>query len=149
MRMTVAMIVYRRLKTSEIPTMLSMWKKSGLPIRERTRDSPKALRAEMKAGPQNFIGAFEGEELVGVVLATSDGRKGWINRLAVEPSHRHKGVALRLIQEAEEELLSRGIHLISGLIEKGNEASFALFAKAGYEITEDVIYVRKELEEDA
>jgi ribosomal protein S18 acetylase RimI-like enzyme len=147
--MTAAMTVYRRLKTSEIPAMMGLWKKSGLPIREKTRDSPKALRAEMKASPQNFIGAFDGKELIGLVLATSDGRKGWINRLAVEPSHRHKGIALRLIQEAEEELVSRGIHLFSGLIEKGNEASFALFAKAGYEITEDVIYVRKELVEDA
>jgi GNAT superfamily N-acetyltransferase len=149
MRIAAAMIVYRRLKTSDIPTMIGMWKKSGLPIREKTRDSPKALRAEMKAGPHNFIGAFEGDEMVGVVLATSDGRKGWINRLAVVPSHRHKGIALRLIQEAEEELVSRGIHLLSGLIEKGNEVSLALFAKAGYEITDDVIYVRKELLEDA
>ena len=143
------MTVYRRLKTSDIPAMIRLWKKSGLPIREKSRDSPKALRAEMKAGSQNFIGAFDGKELIGLVLATSDGRKGWINRLAVEPSHRHKGIALRLIQEAEEEIVSRGIHLISGLIEKGNEASFALFTKAGYEITEDVIYVRKELVEDA
>jgi len=147
--MTAAMTVYRRLKTSDIPAMIRLWKKSGLPIREKSRDSPKALRAEMKAGSQNFIGAFDGKELIGLVLATSDGRKGWINRLAVEPSHRHKGIALRLIQEAEEEIVSRGIHLISGLIEKGNEASFALFTKAGYEITEDVIYVRKELVEDA
>ena len=147
--MTAAMTVYRRLKTSDIPAMIRLWKKSGLPIREKSRDSPKALRAEMKAGSQNFIGAFDGKELIGLVLATSDGRKGWINRLAVEPSHRHKGIALRLIQEAEEEIVSRGIHLFSGLIEKGNEASFALFAKAGYEITEDVIYVRKELVEDA
>jgi len=147
--MTAAMTVYRRLKTIDIPAMIRLWKKSGLPIREKTRESPKALRSEMKASPQNFIGAFDGEELVGLVLATSDGRKGWINRLAVEPSHRHKGIALKLIQEAEEELASRGIQIVSGLIEKGTEASFALFAKAGYEIREDIIYVRKELVEDA
>jgi len=143
------MITYRRLKTGDIPLIISTWKKSGLPIHEETRDSPEAMRAEMKASPRNFIGAFDGDDLVGVILATSDGRKGWINRLAVVPSHRHKGIAIRLIQEAEEELVSRGIHLLSGLIEKGNEASLALFTKAGYEISEDVIYVRKELLEDA
>jgi len=147
--MTAAMTIYRRLKMSDIPSMIGLWKKSGLPIREKTRESPKALRAEMKASPQNFIGAFDGEELVGLVLATSDGRKGWINRLAVEPSHRHRGIALKLIHEAEEELISRSIQIVSGLIEKGNEASFALFRKAGYEIREDIIYIRKELVEDA
>jgi len=147
--MTAAMMEYRRLKTSDIPAMIDVWKKSALPIREKTRESPQALRAEMKAGPQNFIGAFDGEELVGLVLATSDGRKGWINRLAVEPSHRHKGIALKLIQEAEEELVSRGIQIISALIDKENEVSFTLFAKAGYEIREDIVYVRKKMVEEA
>ena len=143
------MTVYRRLKTSDIPAMIDLWKKSGLPIREKTRESPSALRAEMKSSPQNFIGAFDGQELVGLVLATSDGRKGWINRLAIEPSHRRRGIGLGLIREAEEELVSRGIKIVSGLIEKGNDVSFALFRKAGYEIREDIIYVRKELVEDA
>jgi len=147
--MTAPMIAYRRLKTSDIPSMIGVWKKSDLPIREKTRESPNALRAEMNANPQNFIGAFDGNDLVGLVIATSDGRKGWINRLAIVPSYRRHGIGLRLIQEAEEELSSRGINIVSGLIEKGNEVSFTLFAKAGYEIREDIIYVRKELVEDA
>ncbi len=37
MRMTAAMTAYRRLKTSDIPAMIGLWKKSGLPIREKTR----------------------------------------------------------------------------------------------------------------
>ena len=138
------MIAYRRLKASDVPAMIGLWKSSGLPIRGKGRESPTRLRAEVKKFPRNFIGAVDGKRLVAVVIVTSDGRKGWINRLAVHPAYRHEGVALELISRAEKELKARGIGIVSALIEKGNEASSALFDKAGYELREDILYVRKE-----
>ena len=95
--------------------------------------------------PRNFIGAFEKDRLVGVVIVTSDGRKGYVNRLAVHPDYQKKGIATRLISESERELKARGIGIVTALIESGNESSFALFSGAGYEIREDIAYVRKEL----
>ncbi len=139
------MIVYRKLKAGDVPAMIRLWKSSGLPIREKGRESPARLKAEVKKFPSNFIGAVDGKRLVAVVIVTSDGRKGWINRLAVHPSYRHERIALELIGKAEKELKARGIGMVSALIEKGNEASSALFDKAGYELREDVLYVRKEL----
>jgi len=47
-----------------------------------------------------FFGLFQGEELVGSVLASHDERKGWLNRLAVAPNHRRRGPARRLIAAA-------------------------------------------------
>ena len=54
--------------------------------------------------PGGFIGAFADGKLVGIVVATHDGRKGWINRLAVHPDYRRRGIAKKLIEEAEEYL---------------------------------------------
>ena len=59
-------------------------------------------------------------------------RKGWINRLAVDPDHRGRGHAGRLVAAAEEVLREQGMHVIAVLIESDNAASLALFQKAGY-----------------
>jgi len=139
------MTAYRRLKARDVPAMIRLWKNSGLPIREKGRESRARLRAEVKKFPRNFIGAVDGERLVAVAIVTSDGRKGWINRLAVHRDYRREGIALKLISKAEKELKARGIGIVSALIEKGNEVSSALFDKAGYELREDILYVRKEL----
>jgi len=143
------MVTFRRLKQADIPEMLRLWKESGLPISPKAREAPRALRVEMRRNPGGFIGAVDVEEIVGVVLATSDGRKGYVNRLAVAASYRRKGLGMKLIRKAERELGSRGIRIVTALIEDDNEASLAMFEKAGYAIRKDIIYVRKELVKDA
>lgn len=89
-----------------------------------------------------YLGAFEGERLVGTILGTHDTRKGWINRLAVHPAYRRKGLATRLVREAERGLRHRGLRMFAALIEPGNAASEALFHSLGYEVV-PIAYVRK------
>ena len=79
-----------------------------------------------------MIGLQLDEKLIGVLLATHDGRKGWINRLAILPEHRRQGYAERLVAEAERVLRSQGMTVLAILIEPGNTASLAFFAKLGY-----------------
>lgn len=143
------MVSFRRLKQADIPEMLRLWEESGLPISPKTREAPRPLRAEIRSNPGGFIGAVDGKEIVGIVLATSDGRKGYVNRLAVAAPYRRKGLGTKLIREAERELRSRGIRIVTALIEDDNESSLAMFEKAGYAIRKDIIYVRKELVKDA
>ena len=50
------MIAYRKLKAGDVPAMIGLWKSSGLPIREKGRESPARLKAEVKKFPRNFIG---------------------------------------------------------------------------------------------
>jgi ribosomal protein S18 acetylase RimI-like enzyme len=85
---------------------------------------------------------------VGVVLATHDSRKGWINRLAVDPAYRRQGLGLELIRLCEEHFRGLGIDVWAALIENWNEASLALLRKAGY-LSHDVTYVSRRAWEDA
>jgi len=84
--------------------MIRLWARSGLRIRPSGRDSRRAVESQMRANPGFFIGAFDDTRLVGTVIASSDGRKGWINRLAVDPDCRRQGIARALIAEAEQVL---------------------------------------------
>jgi N-acetylglutamate synthase len=95
------------------------------------------------------IGLTAGSTLVAVALLTHDGRKGWINRLAVDPAYRRRGLAARLIAEAERWFLEdQGLQVWSALIESSNAASRSLFERLGYGQV-DVVYVTKRTAPDA
>jgi ribosomal protein S18 acetylase RimI-like enzyme len=136
-------ISIRALTQASVQDVLSLWRDAGLPVKPQGRDHPNRLKQEITAHPRNFIGAFDGERLVGVVVATWDGRKGWINRLAVRPEYRRRKVGQTLIAEAERELENRGALIIAALIEPDNSASLKLFEACGFQPYPNIVYVSK------
>jgi ribosomal protein S18 acetylase RimI-like enzyme len=120
------------LTADDYDAVRELWESAGLSIRPGGRDSHEQFAAQLAGGTQTVIGARSGDRLAGVVVATHDGRKGWINRLAVHPDYRRQGLGQRLIEEAEQVLHRQGMQIIAVLIEGWNEASLALFQKAGY-----------------
>ena len=95
------------------------------------------------ANPDFFLGAFEDGCLVGTAILSSDLRKGWINRLAVGPNCRRRGVATALIAESEKTLRRHGLRIFCSLIEDSNRASKVLFKKCGYAEHSDISYFSK------
>jgi len=133
----------RRLQVEDYPRLVELWSKAGLPFKPKGRDSPQAIAKQMKENPDFFIGAFENGKLIGAVIASSDGRKGWINRLAVDPEYRRRGIAKAWTTEAEKALRQKGLKIFCALIEDSNKASKELFRKCGYVEHRDIIYFSK------
>jgi ribosomal protein S18 acetylase RimI-like enzyme len=134
----------RTLTIRDYEAIVELWREAGLPFKPRGRDSKEMIARQMKAFPEFFIGAFHGNKLVGVVIGSYDGRmKGWINRLAVHPAYRRRGIAQRLISRVEEALEKRGAAIFCALIETPNEESVKLFQKMGYQTHKDILYVTK------
>lgn len=133
----------RKLTIDDYKELTGLWVRAGLHFKQKGRDSKEALRTQMAANPHFFIGAFEGDCLVGAVVLSSDIRRGWINRLAVDPRFRRRGIAQALIAESEKVLKKDGIPVISVHVEDWNVASQKLFRKCGYTEHRDVIYFSK------
>lgn len=138
----------KRLTRNDYEKLLNLWSRCGLPYRPRGRDSAQSIALEMARKETAFIGMFDKDKLVGFVLATSDGRKGWINRLAVDPDYRRQGLSVILIEEGEKLLRSLGLKVIAALIEGDNQPSFAAFKKAGYSSHSDIHYYSKRTSAD-
>jgi ribosomal protein S18 acetylase RimI-like enzyme len=137
-----------RLTVDDYEAVRDLWEQSGLPIKPGGRDSREQFSRQLSGGMQTVIGAWQGEQLVGVVVATHDARKGWINRLAIHPNFRRRGLGRRLITEAEDVLHAQGMQIIAALIEDGNEPSLELFRQAGYSEHADIHYMTKRHSQD-
>ena len=121
----------------------ALWEEASLPYRPKGRDSRASMERELKLGRNMFLVAESRGKIVGVVLGTQDGRKGWINRLAVAKKWRRKGIAGRLVREAEKEFAALGINITAGLIEDWNGDSMKFFEKMGYVRHRDIFYYSK------
>jgi len=142
-------IEIRTLTIQDYDAMVELWKRAGLPSKPKGRDSRQMIEKQMKAFPEFFIGAFHNGKLVGVVIGSYDERmKGWINRLAVDPEYRRRGIAQQLINAVEKALEKRGAAIFCALIETPNDESLGLFQKMGYTAHRDILYVTKRKSQD-
>jgi ribosomal protein S18 acetylase RimI-like enzyme len=142
-------VTLHELNISDYDDILALWQRAGLSVRLEGRDAKEAFARQMASGAQRVVGLRAGPVLAAVAVLTHDGRKGWINRLAVDPAYRCRGLARQLIAEAErwftEDL---GLEIWAALIERDNLVSQALFDQMGYR-RGDVIYVSKRTRPEA
>ena len=144
-------VCVRRLGLDDYDELMALWQRAGLhSLKPLGRDSRAGLARQLASGVQTILGLEVDGRLVGAVVATHDSRKGWINRLAVDPDHRRRGYGARLVAAAEEVLRELGLGVIAALVESDNPASLALFRKTGYvEIDPGIHYLTKRDSDDA
>jgi len=137
-----------RLEAADVDRLHALWDRAALAYRPRGRDERGRLRRVIEQGIEAYFGISEDDRLIGVILASHDGRKGWLNRLAIDPDRRGRGLAKQLIRRGEDYLHEQGIEIIAVLIEPGNTASLSLFEKCGYRIFPGMSYLAKRSRED-
>ncbi len=136
-------ITIRPAHAADLPAIIELWQRAGLPTRPDGRDSLAELRRQLPHFATCWLVAVRGDSLLGVILGTHDRRKGWLNRLAVHPEHRRRGLGLRLVRACEEALHALDIQIVAALVETENQASAALLRAAGYVTDVPVHYFRK------
>lgn len=141
-------IKVRRLTISDYDRIVEIWKSAGLPFKPRGRDSRSEIKRQMEATPDLFLGAEENGRLVGVIIASTEVRKGWLNRIAVIPEERGKDIAKILTVSAEKALRKRGIKIIGLLIHRENIPSINLAKTLGYKVQSDILYLTKRENEE-
>lgn len=81
-----------------------------------------------------FFVATRGGVVVGTIVAGYDGHRGWLYSVAVDPSHRMRGVGTALVRHAERALTERGCMKINLQILADNESVAGFYRSLGYSI---------------
>jgi ribosomal protein S18 acetylase RimI-like enzyme len=141
-------MMIRDLRIEDYDDMVKIWEESGLSYRPKGRDSREEIERQLKLPTSIFLAAEKDGKLAGVLLGTHSGRKGWINRLAVEPKFQKQGVARTLVSELEKRCFALGIGIIGSMVEDWNKASAEVFDRLGYERFDGIIYFRKRINKE-
>jgi ribosomal protein S18 acetylase RimI-like enzyme len=133
----------REFQVADYEDVLGLWKAAGLIL--RPGDELDGIMTKLGRDPDLFLVAEDGGEIVGVVMGAWDGRRGWINHLAVKPNHQRKGIGHALIGELEKRLFRKGAKKVNAQIYRSNTNSFNFFKSCGYEVHSDLVMIGKQL----
>ena len=139
----------RDFQIEDYDEVIRLWRSCELPYRPNGRDGRGRIAKEIENPMALFLVATCKDEIVGTLLGTTDGRKGWINRLAVRSDHRRRGLAKRLVREMERRFKDLGLEVFCCLIEDRSEPSMRLFSDLEYEEDPSVHYFSKRLDKDS
>ena len=117
----------------------------GRQVGYSTGDDRKGIELKLQRDPDLFLVASEDDDVNGVVMGAWDGRRGWINHLAVRPSKQREGIGRLLVAELENRLKKKGAKKVNAQIYKWNKKSIDFFKAVGYEIHTDLIMIGKSL----
>ncbi|MFR1112002.1 MAG: GNAT family N-acetyltransferase [Blautia sp.] len=103
-------------------------------------DSREGIRKFLKKNPSTCYVAREEGEILGVILAGNDGRRGYIYHLAVVEKARRKGVATQSMAAAVEALKKEGIKKVASLVFRDNHAGNKFWDNAGFSSKDELVY---------
>jgi ribosomal protein S18 acetylase RimI-like enzyme len=129
----------RTLQDADVDPALSLWQRTEH-LGSVERDEVASVRAH---DPELVLVAEQHGRLLGVVLGTYDGRRGWIQRLAVDPQTRRAGIARALVEELERRLVDRGCRQANLLVFADNEGGRAFWENVGYAGSDRVALYRR------
>ncbi|TDC38979.1 GNAT family N-acetyltransferase [Micromonospora sp. 15K316] len=128
------MIEIRQFRWPDYDAVVGLWQSAGRDVVPRDELAAKLLR-----DPQLFLVAVAAETVVGVVLGTYDGRRGWILRLAVDPTCRRQGIATSLIGELEARFAALGCPRVNLLVLPEDTGALRFWQALGYLPAPDVL----------
>jgi ribosomal protein S18 acetylase RimI-like enzyme len=121
----------RTAQAGEIPAVLQLWSEATV---EPTRtDNADSLGLLLDHDPGALIVAEDDAGLVGSVIATFDGWRGSIYRLAVAPARRRTGLGRQLLAAAEGRLAELGATRLQAIVVETDTRATGFWRDSGWE----------------
>ena len=116
---------------------ISLWKScSGVSIRDA--DSIENIERYLNRNPGLSFKAIKNEKLVATILCGHDGRRGYINHLAVCSNHRNQGIGRKLVETSLIELRKQGIEKCHLFVFVENIEAKKFWERLGWKVREEI-----------
>lgn len=96
-------------------------------------DSREGIARFLERNPGLSFVALDGSQIVGAVLCGHDGRRGYIDQLAVRRSHRRQGIGRALVSRCVFNLMRIGIRKWHLFVFEDNEPAVAFWRSLGWQ----------------
>lgn len=136
--MTAVPWTVRAFDQADTDAVIALWEEAGL---TRPWNDPRLdIERKRAVQPETFLVALDPDRdesghdlIIGSVMAGYDGHRGWLYYLATAETHRGRGVARALVEEAERLLAAQGCPKVQLMVREGNEAVLGFYDALGYE----------------
>ena len=123
-------IILRQCSEDDIESVLELWRAAGsTPSMTDTSDD---LRTTINSGASSVIVAVSGGTVAGSIIGAFDGWRGNLYRLAVHPDYQRRGIARRLLSEAETWLRAQGAKRVGAVVEKDHPWAVGFWEASGF-----------------
>ncbi|MDR1804484.1 MAG: GNAT family N-acetyltransferase [Treponema sp.] len=126
--------------------IISLWKNTEGVGLSGNDDSKDAIKKFLDKNSDTCFIAKKDDEIIGTIMAGSDGRRGHIYHLMVKPEFRKNGIGRKLLEEAEKGLQKEGIKKAFLVVFKDNIIGNGFWEEIGYKTREDLYYRDKRLD---
>lgn len=131
------MVEIGQFQPTDYDEVIVLWRATeGLTLREA--DSRAAITRYLERNPGLSFIARDAGRLVGVVLAGTDGRRGYLQHLAVAPAYRRQGLGRALAQRVIAALGAAGIAKCHLFVRVDNQDARAFWLRLGWTLRDDV-----------
>jgi ribosomal protein S18 acetylase RimI-like enzyme len=135
----------RSFQPEDEPSVIALWQQCDLvrPWNDPHRD----ICRKLKVNAEWFLVGLVDGQIVATVMAGYEGHRGWLNYLAVVPEFQRRGLARKIVAEAERLLQQAGCPKINLQIRASNQPVIEFYRRLGYSV-DDVVSMGKRLEHD-
>lgn len=110
-------------------------------------DSEQGINRFLERNPDTCFAAVEDGKVIGVIMAGSDGRRGYIYHTAVDPLYRKRGIATALVETVMQAMKNIGINKVALVVFEHNEGGNKFWEKLGFTERNDLVYRNKAINE--
>jgi ribosomal protein S18 acetylase RimI-like enzyme len=141
---TAAVIEIAPLTTADYPAVLRLWQSTeGITVRDV--DSPDAAQRYLQRNPGLSFVARDGDQVIGAVLCGHDGRRGYLNHLAVAAGYRNRGIGSALVERCLAALQESGIGKCHLFVLDDNLPGQAFWKRTGWTPRNDLVMMSRTL----
>jgi ribosomal protein S18 acetylase RimI-like enzyme len=133
----VASLTIRPAGHADIGAVLDVWKRARSEAAV-TPDDESVVAQLIEHSPDGLLLAECDGQVVGALIATWDGWRGNMYRLAVLEPYRRRGIARQLVEAGHERLMQKGARRVTALVAHGEDTAWALWRSAGYSFDERI-----------
>lgn len=138
----------RVMTIEDFPAVLALWSGTeGIGLNPYD-DSVPRIAIFIERNPTSCLVWEEMGEIIGVILAGHDGRRGYIYHAAVREERRSEGIGTALADAAIEALKAQGIHKAGMLVMADNQVGNDYWEERGWERRTDVYYRNRVIKMD-
>ncbi|MCR5347846.1 MAG: GNAT family N-acetyltransferase [Fretibacterium sp.] len=130
----------RNMLPEDYDAVYALWRSCPEMELNNLDDSREGVLRFLERNPETSFVAEEDGQVVGILLAGSDGRRGYIYHAGVLAEFRGRGIGTALIETALEKLRAMHITKVGLLVFRDNSTGLRFWEAKGFQAREDLAY---------